>query len=444
MQQRFSILLLAFFVSIGMKGWAQDNGHLEGNARAIQGPFFPCTLTIGDNGTAYSGHGHWHGRLESWRNRSVVDEGSWGVDAGSGPLPIVYDLPVEDLGGNAMLDEGIYPNPSEELAGLLQSDDLYINAPGVRAENGGDRGKLHAPASWSVGSSYSHWDEVTYNETENALMTPAIAPGETDHDVGPMTCGLFGDLGWVLGVGCGGGTGSATFDVTYSGFTTEARAAFQHAVDIWSVNLRSDVTIRVDAHFENLGANDLLGQAGPSSVHANFSGAPENNVWYIDALADALHGADNGSGDPDIVAQFNSEFENWYFGLDGNPGNNEFDFVSVVLHELGHGLGFLGSADVEKDVDPPPPPPPPEEFAVEMRGPNPVRTSTIIRILQPEPGPVRAELFDPLGRSVVLIFDGEANERLPLRINREGLAAGMYLLDVRAEGGQETLRITFL
>ena len=30
----------------------------------------------------------------------------------------------------------------------------------------------------------------------------------------------------------------------------------------------------------------------------------------------------------------------WYFGLDGNPTGADPDFVTTVLHELAHGLGF--------------------------------------------------------------------------------------------------------
>jgi len=45
----------------------------------------------------------------------------------------------------------------------------------------------------------------------------------------------------------------------------------------------------------------------------------------------------------EIAANFNSNFKNWYFGIDGNTPADKYDFVSVVLHELTHGLGFIGS-----------------------------------------------------------------------------------------------------
>ena len=46
-----------------------------------------------------------------------------------------------------------------------------------------------------------------------------------------------------------------------------------------------------------------------------------------------------------------SNSEDWYFGLDGQPGEDQFDFVSVVLHEVGHGLGFHDSFRVDESTE---------------------------------------------------------------------------------------------
>ena len=63
-------------------------------------------------------------------------------------------------------------------------------------------------------------------------------------------------------------------------------------------------------------------------------------MYYPVALANARSGADLYAGE-EIVANFNAIFD-WYLGIDGNAGAR-FDFVTVVLHEIGHGLGFYGS-----------------------------------------------------------------------------------------------------
>ncbi|MDP2602930.1 MAG: hypothetical protein Q8S00_10100 [Deltaproteobacteria bacterium] len=58
-------------------------------------------------------------------------------------------------------------------------------------------------------------------------------------------------------------------------------------------------------------------------------------------------------GQNDISATFSStigtpgclQSSGWYYGFDGNPPAGTIDFVSVLLHELGHGLGFLTPVD---------------------------------------------------------------------------------------------------
>jgi List-Bact-rpt repeat protein len=131
--------------------------------------------------------------------------------------------------------------------------------------------------------------------------------------------------------------------------------AFQHAANIWGSLLTSNVPILVNATFDVLACNDssaVLGSAGPTSFFRDFSGAPIASTWYPLALANALHGSDLAPGTADIDAQFNSSIgttcsfpRSWYYGLDGAAGAN-IDFVSVLLHELGHGLGFLTLVDL--------------------------------------------------------------------------------------------------
>ena len=141
---------------------------------------------------------------------------------------------------------------------------------------------------------------------------------------------------------------TAEFIVNYTGFTPEAEAAFQYAVDIWSTILVSDVPIRVDANFQALPPN-VLGSAGPTFIFSDFDESVKPDTWYISALADAIAGEDlaetldSVAGAPDLRARFSSTF-NWYYGTDLNPAPDQYDFVSVVLHELGHGLGFIGGA----------------------------------------------------------------------------------------------------
>lgn len=143
----------------------------------------------------------------------------------------------------------------------------------------------------------------------------------------------------------GAGQAAAEFVVTYDGFPSQARAAFQAAVDVWAQHVTSAVPIRIDASWTALATN-LLGSAGPFLVR-NFPEAPVTGTWYPNPLADAIAGRDINPGGADIEANFNSDFDRWYLGTDGNVPVNQVELFTVVLHELGHGLGFIGSASVE-------------------------------------------------------------------------------------------------
>jgi len=124
-----------------------------------------------------------------------------------------------------------------------------------------------------------------------------------------------------------------------------AATAFQSAVDIWASQITSDVPIFVAAAFSEL-PDGVLGSAGPTFVYANVPGI-ERDTWYGNALADKLVGEDISPGFFDIVANFSTVFPNWYFGTDANTPPGDFDFRTVVLHELCHGLGFFGSMFVD-------------------------------------------------------------------------------------------------
>lgn len=138
---------------------------------------------------------------------------------------------------------------------------------------------------------------------------------------------------------------TAPFSVSYTGFSTEQRASFQHAVDIWSRILVSDVPIHVDATLSRLEPG-VLGAAGPGNAFRTTGADPS---YFAVALANSIVGRDLDPERPDIVAEFSDDPGLVYFGTDGRPPTGTFDFPTIVLHEIGHGIGFFGGLEVVND-----------------------------------------------------------------------------------------------
>lgn len=119
--------------------------------------------------------------------------------------------------------------------------------------------------------------------------------------------------------------------------------AFTFAANKWGATLDSPEAIYVVAAFNPLAPN-VLGSAGAWDVFSDFAGVglfPGSEfaeTWYSSALADKRAGYDHDVTAPDINCQFSSNF-NFYLGVDNNHGAQN-DLVAVLLHELGHGLGF--------------------------------------------------------------------------------------------------------
>ncbi len=131
---------------------------------------------------------------------------------------------------------------------------------------------------------------------------------------------------------------------------------FNAAAAIWGSYLDSSVTIQVKSQFDPLTCSSnsaVLGSAGAATIHANFANAILSNTWYPQALANKQSLGDR-SANPDINATFNSTVNGnagclsgarFYLGLDSAKPSGTVNLLVVLLHEMGHGLGFQSFAN---------------------------------------------------------------------------------------------------
>lgn len=157
-----------------------------------------------------------------------------------------------------------------------------------------------------------------------------------------------------------------------AGTTRGAQAlnAFQYAADLLGALLYSDVQVIVTARFmprNGMGQPLLecgnswavLGSASPAwvCVTHQINDHPNADLWYPGALCNRLAGErlEDEFDVPyaeDIEADFNGRVgsagclssSDWYFGFNANAPSGDIDLVTVVLHELSHGLGFISYA----------------------------------------------------------------------------------------------------
>jgi hypothetical protein len=144
-------------------------------------------------------------------------------------------------------------------------------------------------------------------------------------------------------------TGPTGCGPNVAAWPADARAAFEYGVSIWRWTLNGTQPIVVDACWRTDLALNILGSAGSSASYENFSGAPQSNTFYPVPLANQLANTDLNGGAVEIQARFNAN-QSWYRGLDGKVPVNQYDLVTVVLHEMGHGLGFTGGMNWDNGV----------------------------------------------------------------------------------------------
>ncbi len=134
----------------------------------------------------------------------------------------------------------------------------------------------------------------------------------------------------------------ATSDIviTFIDVPVGMRPAIEHAAAIWEAQITSPVKIRGTVSWVTVEGAFL---ARTRAAH-HLQDPVEDpklalpGVLYPAALAHTIRGFRSNEG-ADFEIELNALVSDWYGGQDGQPPANQYDLVTVALHEMAHGLG---------------------------------------------------------------------------------------------------------
>lgn len=131
------------------------------------------------------------------------------------------------------------------------------------------------------------------------------------------------------------------FDVEYSiSVPQNVRNIVNRATEIWStflIGVNVPITMKVNWVSES---GNVLASAGPSFVYYYTP----KGMYYPPSVLSQMIG-DPVSSDPDykdIVVNMNGQFYAWHYDIEQPPPSGKYDMLSTALHEIAHGLGFVG------------------------------------------------------------------------------------------------------
>jgi hypothetical protein len=321
-------------------------------------------------------------------------QGSWGFGTSDPAVPAIYDRFAEDENGAALINTARFGNPSPVLANVLQSGDVFFSGPesdvAAAIEPGPIPVELYAPTDWNSGSSYSHVDEATYPSTDpNALMTPRVG-NEVIHQVGPIVCGMFADMGWQLGPSC-----AAYFNVAVVGFEADQLDNRRYELS-WAETRVADIDVY------------LLERQ------------------YFD--------------EPPVVATIPSEGARRYTVSLSGLDVGEYDFRLSYVRPDGEQV-FVGETEVTIPLRRP--------FELAEIYPNPFSEQANIKLTVRQAQNFRVEVYNALGQQVAVLYDRQrpANDPRPITFDASQLGtlpSGRYFFRVIGDDFEETRSAVFV
>ena len=318
---------------------------------------------------------------------SAMPEGStvwvagWGTTASGGSssenlLKVSVDVSYRD----ACAANSDYPD-SELTHNMLCAgvpgggqDACQGDSGGPLIRYSGNETWLAGIVSWGQGCALADYPGVytrvaNYDSWINQMMDSGSSNTGENPDSGGSTTPGTGDTCTVDVTSSR--TGTQIRVNVLSGCSTDLSTSYEAAATFWADFLDSAVRIEIDASFEPLfctSSSAVLGSAGPTAIAGPDNQLPDPQAIYSIAHANALVNEDLDQTQADVSMRFNSdigqpncvESAQWYFDDGSSPTTpaNTIDFYGTILHEMGHGLGFLSLMYPDDPEDPDGDPPP--------------------------------------------------------------------------------------
>lgn len=160
-----------------------------------------------------------------------------------------------------------------------------------------------------------------------------------------LSAPAFGQIKWnfTYGDSAGSGFNNNTIDAGETLSRGQLRRASVEAAGAYlSSILDGRGTINANFEASQFGGDGFLAAYGPQQF-IGINGSFQNGGFYQAARTnDRLFGGDDGL---DGSGLFDFGFAWNYAGQSNSINTNAYDMVTVAIHELGHGLGFLSLAD---------------------------------------------------------------------------------------------------
>lgn len=144
----------------------------------------------------------------------------------------------------------------------------------------------------------------------------------------------------VMGLNVNGASlGMNTFKIFYdSNVPSDVRNCVDAATIIWTGILGvTRVPITLSVSWKTM-ASGVLASTGPSYLYLFKT----KSILYPDSIANQMYGEDIDPLHSDIRMSINQAQSNWNTDISNPPPSGKYDMMTVVLHEIWHGLGGIG------------------------------------------------------------------------------------------------------